>query len=159
MNDEELFTFLTIVERILNDRPLTSVGNDPKDLQALSPSALLLGRLDSDMPADTFIASDGYRRSWRLVNWLANRFWQRWLKEYLPTLQVRQKWLHPKRNLAVGDLCLLIDETQPRGVWPKALIEEAYPDANGIVRTVRIRTSTSSYTHDIRKLCLLEASD
>ena len=49
MNDEELFTFLTIVERILNDRPLTSVGNDPKDLQALSPSALLLGRLDSEI--------------------------------------------------------------------------------------------------------------
>ena len=38
---------------------------------------------------------------------MADVFWKHWLTEYLPTLQVRQKWLRPKRNLKVGDLVLV----------------------------------------------------
>ena len=40
------------------------------------------------------------RRRWRQVQYLANLFWSRWIKEYLPFLQSRQKWLMPKRNLS-----------------------------------------------------------
>ena len=40
------------------------------------------------------------RRRWRQVQYLANMFWSRWIKEYLPILQNRQKWLMPKRNLS-----------------------------------------------------------
>ena len=157
LTDEDLSTLLTIVERILNDRPLTPVADNPTDLKTLSPSALLLGRLDACLPTDIFIEADGYKRSWRLVNDVTDQFWERWLKEYLPTLQVRQKWLQPAHNLAVGDLVLVVNENKPRGVWPKALIEEVFPDKQGVVRTVRVWTPISTYIRDVRKICLLEA--
>ncbi|CAB4016377.1 uncharacterized protein LOC106154518 [Paramuricea clavata] len=42
VNDETLLTVITEVEKILNDRPLTGVTNDPNDLDPLTPSQLLL---------------------------------------------------------------------------------------------------------------------
>ena len=40
----------------------------------------------------------------------------RWMKEYLPALQGRQKWLAQKRNLPIGDIVLLVSEDTPRSV-------------------------------------------
>ena len=98
---------------------------------------------------------DEYRRSWRAV--LTDLFRRRWMKEYLPLLQRRQKWLQPQRNLKVGDLVLVCDENSKRGAWPKAIVEETFPDGDGTV--TRVRTVSTEYLRDVRKLCLLEASD
>ena len=87
-------------------------------------------------------------------------FWKRFTAEYLPLLQLRSKWHKPQRNLQVGDLVLLVNEhvkRRVRGQWSKALVEETFPGTDGVVREVRIRTSTSSYVRDVRSLCLLEA--
>ena len=81
------------------------------------------------------------------------------MKEYLPLLQRRQKWLQHQRNLKVGDLVLVCDEHWKRGAWPKAIVEEAFPDGDGTVRPVRVRTASTEYLRHVRKLCLLEASD
>ena len=83
------------------------------------------------------------------------------MREDLPLLQRRQKWLQPQRNLKVGDLVLVCDENSKRGAWPKAIVEETFPDGDGTVRRVRVRVRTASteYLRDVRKLCLLEASD
>ena len=80
------------------------------------------------------------------------------MKDYLPALQTRQKWNVPRRNFTVGDLVLVVDEKTPRGRWPMGLIEEVFPDSNGYVRSVKVKTATSVYVYrrDIRKLCLLE---
>ena len=42
LNDEALRTFVMEVEKILNDRPITSVSSDPQDLEALTPNHILL---------------------------------------------------------------------------------------------------------------------
>jgi len=109
------------------------------------------GDLDSSLPPDVFFQADEYRRFWRAVQLLADLFWRRWTKEYLPLLQRRQKWLQPQRNLKVGDLVLVCDE--------HAIVEETFPDRDGTVRRVRVRTASTEYLRDVRKLCLLEASD
>ena len=62
------------VERMINDRPLTLVSDDPHDFATLSPSALLIGRLDTSLAPDVFIRADAYRRSWRTVQFLLNQF-------------------------------------------------------------------------------------
>ena len=159
LTDEEFFTFAAEVERILNNRPLTSVSSDPTDLEALTPNSLLLCRLDDSIPLDVFMKADKYKRSWRFVNWLADQFWLRWTKEYLPTLQIRQKWLQPARNLRVGDVVMVIDDVGKRGSWPKARVEEVFPGKDGYIRSARVRTATSSFLRDTRKLCLLEAAE
>ena len=53
-----------------------------------------------------FIVPDGDK-------YLADRFWRRLIREYMPQLQVRTKWLLSHRNVMVGDLVLLLDESTP----------------------------------------------
>ena len=94
---------------------------------------------------------------WKQAQTMTDMFWARWIKEYVPTLQERQKWLYPKRNFAVGDLMLIVDESSSRGRRPLGLVEEVFPDAKGNVRRVVVRTAGAKrLQRDVRKLCLLE---
>ena len=160
MNDETLLTIMTEVEKILNDRPLTKLSEDPKDLEALTPNHLLLSHRNHCLaPGDFSTASaDKYTRCWRQAQYLSNIFWRRWVDEYLLSLQERQKWFRPHRNLAVGDLVLITDQHSPRGQWPMAIVEEVIADRDGDVRQATLRTARCTLTRDIRKLCLLETA-
>ena len=73
-----------------------------------------------------------------------------------PMLQERQKWLKQRRSFKVGDLVIMTDTNTPRGQWPKALVQETFPDANGVVRQVLVTSATGVFRRDVRKLCLLE---
>jgi len=50
----------------------------------------------------------------------------------------------------------MADKNTPRGRWPKALVEQTFPDSEGIVRQVVVRTADGVYRRDVRKLCMLE---
>ena len=118
---------------------------------------ILSGSVESDAPFNVFIKADGYRRSWRKTQYLADLFWERWTNPYLPLLQPRHKWFGAVPSLKPGDLVLIVDESTKRGHWPKAVVKEVMPDSNHLVRRVRVRTAYGSeFVQDIRKFCLLE---
>ena len=94
--------------------------------------------------------ADCYCHSWRSVQLLADLFWKRWIKEYLPILQQRQKWLVCERNISVGDIVLMTDDITKRGIWPKAILIEVFPDADNVVSRVRVRTSSSTFLRAVR---------
>lgn len=158
LSDYSLWSFLTGIESILNDRPLTPLSDDPRDCNPLTPNTVLIGKLDPSLPPDRFLKTDEYRKGYRHTQRMLDLFWDRWQKEYLPLLQKRQKWLQPQRNLQVGDLVLLSEINAPRSAWPKGVVEETYPDRHGLVRKVKVRTGISSFLRDVRKVCLLEAA-
>jgi len=89
---------------------------------------------------------------------LADKFWYWWLHDYL-TLQQCQKWLKPDRNFVAGDVVLILGEHNNCGQWPKGLIEETHLGPDGFVRSVQIRTASSSFVRDVCKLCLIEAAE
>ena len=156
VNEETLTTFLTEVEKILNSRPITRVSSDPSDLEALTPNHILLLRQNPCSAPCELKDSDKFRARWKHVHILSNEFWTRWVKEYLPMLQERQKWLKQKRNFKVGDLVIMKDANLPRGQWPKALVQEIFPDSDGVVRQVLVKGAAGVFRRDIRKLCPLE---
>ena len=159
LDDESLATLFCIVEGIINSRPITKLSDDPSDPLPLSPNHLLLLRSGPNLPSGMFVKNDLYGRKWCQVQYLADLFWQRWIKEYLPLLQERQKWLSPKRNLCIGDLVLMVHENTPRYQWPLGLIVQTYPGKDGCVRTVKVKTQTGQYDRPIDKICLLEGVD
>ena len=157
LSDESLVTLMAEVERILNNRPLTPVSSDPRDLEALSPSQLLLLKPNRCLPLGVFEKENNYsRRRWRQIQYLANIFWRRWVREYLPLLQTRQKWVEKRRNLKVGDLVLVVDTGVQRGDWPLGRIEEVHAGADRLVRSVTVRTAAGVYERPISKICFLE---
>ena len=113
LDDESLQTLMCEAESIINGRPLTTISDDPKDLEPLTPNHLLLLRQEGSLPPGIFKKDQLYsRRRWPQVQYLANVFWLRWKREYLPLLQQRQKWLRPRRNLSVGDCVIIVDEVE-----------------------------------------------
>ena len=69
LDDQAFIMFATKVELIFDDRPLSSVSADSKDLLPLKFNTLLKGSFDSSLPPDVFIKADEYRKSWRKVGY------------------------------------------------------------------------------------------
>ena len=142
VNDETLLTLMAEAEKIINDRPLTPPSSDPMDLEPLTPSKLLLLKPNLCLPPGVFDKRDQYVRRWyKQAQYLADIFWNRWLREYLPTLQARQKWTTHKRNLKAGDLVLIVDERVPRGMWPLRQVIKTIADKDGDVRSAEVKTA------------------
>ncbi len=161
LDEEGLHTFLCEVESILNNRPITRSSLDPNDLEALTPNHLLLLKTRLSLPPGLFMKEDVYaRRRWRQIQYLANIFWKRWIGEYLPLLQERQKWKVKTRNFQLGDVVLVVDDNAPRNSWIMGKIIETIKDKKGLIRQVKIKTMSTCLARPITKLCrLLEAEE
>lgn len=161
MDDEALQTALCEVEAIMNDRPITTITNDLNDVEPLTPNHLLLLKTNPVMPPGLFVKEDLYsRRKWRQVQYLADLFWKRWIREYLPTMQQRNKWNKIRRNFLPGDLVVIVDDSAPRNSWVLGRILKTLPGSKGLVRSVLVKTKTSVLQRPVNKLCLLlEAGD
>ena len=161
LTDDTLLTLFAEAEYIVNTRPLTKVNDDPTDMTPLTPKDLLMVS-SYPKPMGKFDQDDLYRSSWRHVQHLAEQFWRKFVKAYLPTLQKRVKWTDVQRNLKERDLVLLTpsDALIPRYQWPLAIVEAVLPSRDGHVRAVEIKTiSGSKLTRPITKLILLEGKD
>ena len=90
LSDESLRTLLVEVEAIVNSGPLTTdLLSDANSLIPLSPINLLTMKSKLEMPPPgVFSTPDFYScKHWRRVQHISNKFWDRWRKEVLMTLQ------------------------------------------------------------------------
>lgn len=69
---------------------------------------------------------------------MINEFWSRWKKEFVLSLQQRQKWIRPRRNLQVNDIVLIKNEDAPRNQWPIARLGDSTLDEDGHVRKIKL---------------------
>ena len=77
------------------------------------------------------------------------------MKEYLPSLQIRQKWRKQHRNFAVGDVVLILDDKTPRSSRPIGRVLEVHVNSNdGLVRSVKLKTRNSELIRPITKIVL-----
>ena len=159
LTDESLETLLTEVEYILNSSPFTPVVMDWVPGAADSKHQLLAGHGGASLPLGVFCAADSYaRKRWKQLHYKADQFWRRWTKEYLQTLQVRQKWQDVQKNLAMDDIVLLYDEHLPRHKWQLGRVTQVFPDSNRKVRQVQVKTGSSSFRRPVTKLCHIDSS-
>ena len=90
---------------------------DTGDIEALIPNHLLLLRANPSFEdANVSNREVNSTKLWRQSQALANFLWRRFSKEYLPSLSERKKWKEKKLNLKVGDVVLVAEPNQPRGV-------------------------------------------
>ena len=158
VSDEELHTAICGAERLLNSRPITYVSSDPNDLSPLTPSHFLVGEIGGRFAPEALDREQTYnpRKRWHRVQQLLGQFWKRWRKEFLPSLNVRKKWFHPRHNLKEGDVVLMVEPNASRGEWPLGRIVEAYPGDDGLVRVVKVKAKNKEYLRPVHRLCPLE---
>ena len=153
LTDEILNTTMRLVEGSLNARPLTSVSDDPDSLEALTPNHFFLGQHSLTFPS--LRSSENYSHSKRYARAqsYANAIWQRWLSEYVPTLNKKVKWHAPPENsLKTGDMVWLVESTSPRGHYPLARIMSLNYGKDNTARSANLRTVSGNYTRPLVKL-------
>ena len=143
----ELNTMFLEIANICNERPIGVKPNQSTDPEFLSPNSLYLGRSSDRIASGPFSATDIFEdpssatTRFQLVQAVTNQFWKVWMKLYFPTLLIRHKWHTEKRNLCVGDVCVLRDSNCLRGEWRLCRVSEVYPDNHGRVRNVQVKVS------------------
>lgn len=113
--DEVLNTMLIPIENLRHNWPLTQLSKYPSDPEPKTPNHLLLGRANSNILPDRFTDQD--QSSYPLA--LANLFWRKWMREFIPTLTRRTKWQTPKLSLQSDDIAFF-SSIQPPIVASKA---------------------------------------
>ena len=153
------------VVAIVNARPISALPSDTDDPQPLSPAMLLTMKTrPAGPPPGQFLRAEIYaRRRWRRVQFLAEQFWTRWRREYLQSLQPRQKWTEIRRDLRVGDVVLMRDEQQHRNNWPLGRVGDVIRSEDGRVRKVKVEIvkegEKKAYLRPIKELVLLLPED
>ena len=140
LDAEQMATVLTEIEAQINSRPLTYVGAEPNDLNALTPAQILIGRKLQAFPSKetkvTEHTSNALKKRFRYRQRLVNQFWKRWSAEYLKSLITLKKWMDLGREIHVGDVVLVSEDNVPRGSGEASLMRVVCceSDVNGGVR-------------------------
>jgi len=155
-NDESLKNAFISAEHVISSRPLTFVSLEAEDDDALTPNHLLLGSADGFKPP---LANESNpRQRWRQANELADLFWRRWVKEYMPIITTRSKWFPKRHPLTVGDVVIVVDENLPRNLWPKGRITEIVTAKDGQVRSATIKTQHGIMVRPATKTAVLDVA-
>lgn len=155
----ELQTVLTEIEAMINSRPLTDISADKKDASPLTPAHLLVGHNLQIMPdIDSVTKQTSMGKRWQYRQSLCKAFWNRWVKEYVPTLLPYKKWTEEMRNAEIGQLVLISDEKLRRHQWTLGRIVSVQPGRDGLVRSVMVKTAKGQMRRPVQKLYQLECA-
>ena len=147
-------TTMCIVEQTLIARLLTPVSSDADDLEALTPNHFLLGNRDVCLPylscAEKFF---DHRKLFRQSQAYANLIWDRFRKEYLPTLNNRQKWRSTSNEiLKEGDLVCLIEDSNKHGYYNLGHVTKTIDGSDVVIRSSIVQTNDRVYKRPVVKL-------
>ena len=117
VTEDVLSNTMCLFEQTLNARPLFS--SDATNLGAITPNHFLHGNKNLRLPylsvAEQFAV---HRKLFRQTQAYADIIWDRFRKEYLPTLNSRKKWqTTTDRSLQQGDLVWLVEDSDKRGYY------------------------------------------
>lgn len=159
LTDEILLTSLAEAEDAINTRPLAYLPEEAAEIEAITPNHFLRGTMKAaDLKVDVSTDfAEALRNSYKRSQHLANQMWQRWCKEYLPTVNMRSKWIEDRRPVKVGDLVFIANEGQRKN-WTRGIVEEVFKGNDGRIRQVSVRTTKGISRRAVRNLAVLEVT-
>ena len=133
---------------------MTYQSSNPKDETPLTPNHFLIGQVGGKFAPESVDSTDfNPNKRWRRIQELVRHFWHRWLREWLPTLNRRQKWFYTQEELKEDDIVLIVSTDTPRGNWPIGRVMRVYPGKDGHTRVVRVQVGQNELLRPISKLC------
>ncbi|XP_043642780.1 uncharacterized protein LOC122612934 [Drosophila teissieri] len=156
-----LENLLIEAESIMNSHPLTHLPVTVDQEAPLTPNDLLKGVPDvPDLSKDDGLESNRWatRKQWRIAKMMRDRFWKRWVHEYLPTLVRRERWCKHVEPIRRGDLVFICDPAIPQREWKRGVVEEVFTGRDGIPRRAAVRTNDRAKTtmRPVSKLAVLD---
>ena len=161
----EIQTVLCEVSQILNSRPLglySKPGTDPLDGGPITPNHLLLGRATNNIPDFNYSNVSNTKRI-RFLKTVVDEFWTKWKVVTFQSLVPQYKWHKSRRNVQVGDVVLVHDDSALAGDYKLGQVTEVKVSSDGLVRSCKVRCVTrtennitkSILERPIHKLCII----
>lgn len=174
-----LDTLQTLVKRIaavLNTRPLTHVNPNEMEQLPLRPVDFLQNSVsyalaepqlegapeDKSYEPELIQTMKQAKEAVESSTRLADKYWARWKKDYLPTIKnihkyTRKQKRHLKRKFPIlGEIVLIGEDNRPRGSWAYGRVDKIFPSEDGQIRSVLIKTATGSLRRPLEKIFPLE---
>ncbi|KAH8275713.1 hypothetical protein KR018_003510, partial [Drosophila ironensis] len=157
-------SMLIEAENVVNSRPLTHLPVDVHQEAPLTPNDLLKGIANvQNLPGEKEDEVVSTRKQWRIARMMRDRFWKRWVHEYLPTLVRREKWCARVKPMQPGDAVFVCDPAMPRRHWRRGLVEAVHPGADGVPRRASVRISEGGQSRviirPVSKLAVLDLGE
>ncbi|XP_058456343.1 uncharacterized protein LOC131433768 [Malaya genurostris] len=161
LTDEILATTLAEAEDIINTRPLTYIPQESAEEEAITPNHFLRGTVtNTDKKMDDSVDfADALRDVYKRSRYLADKMWDRWSKEYLPSLTHRSKWMEDQKPIKTGDLVFVIDGKNRRN-WVRGRVQEVIEGADGRIRQANVKTADGKvHRRAVANLAVLDVQD
>ena len=135
------------------------LSSSPDDLSALTPGHFLIGtellarpELNvTDLPANRL-------DRWQITSQIVQGFWRRWVREYLHSLIHRPKWNKPTEAINEGAVVYWYQPDAPPTHWPLGIVDQTILGNDGVVRSLRIRSTRGMVTRPVNKVVVLPTS-
>lgn len=150
-NDFTLRAILCEVIGILNNRPLTLVPIQGTNTEILTPNYFLIGRQSIQIIPCTVSNKKSYSESYDDLKVISNILWNHWIKYYLPTILMREKWVDAKEPLKVGDIVMTVD-TIVVNSWRIGKIIEVIIGSNNQARQYKVLLGKNNLISDIKNM-------
>ncbi|XP_055614757.1 uncharacterized protein LOC129761081 [Toxorhynchites rutilus septentrionalis] len=156
-DEETLITALAEAESLINSRPLTYLPLDTEENEALTPNHFLLLSSNGVCQPVTMQShnTSAIRSNWKHVQVMLDRFWSRWIKEFLPIISRQSKWFGEVKPIHIGDLVMIVNEMR-RNSWERGRVVKLYPGKDGRIRSADVKTSTGIVQRPLTKLAVLD---
>jgi hypothetical protein len=79
-------------------------------------------------------------------------FLSRWHREYITELTKRNKWNKGTHSIREGTIVLIREDNIPSIQWPLGRVIKVHHGADGIIRTVTIKTAINTLDRDVKRL-------
>ncbi|XP_062713357.1 uncharacterized protein LOC134290274 [Aedes albopictus] len=159
-NEETLATVLIEAESVVNSRPLTYIPLESAQQEALTPNHFLLLSSSGVTQTPRMLENPqlASRNDWNLCRSMVDQFWQRWVREYLPTIARRTKWFEEVKPVEVGDLVLIVEERSRNG-WTRGRVVQVTMGRDGRVRDAEVQTALGLVRRPVTKLAQLDVAE
>jgi len=149
LDDEEFYTIVTMAEGMINTRPIGLLSHDPQDPAPLTPAHFMLGGPYRDLAP--LVGKWPLPKRFFRIQEVLDQFWERWLREVIPSLHKQNKWFATREALHVGQVVIVLDE-KTRGKWPLGRITDILPSSDDLVREVEVLYKGKKFLRPIHRV-------
>ena len=166
LTDEDLVTAFTLVEEVINNRPIAWRGEpDARDPEAITPAHFSLrGRIgQSLLPVAFGDEGPSVKKTLKALRMIQAEFYRRFCLEILPTLRAYDRWRSGEKNeLKEGDVVVVLDQETARAAqkrFPLGRVIEAKKGRDGIARRYTVLVKGKEYKRALNQLALVLRED
>ena len=150
ITEKEFTQSVLQAEFIINSRPIAQVSTDSKDMEAITPNDMIIGKLNGPL---TIPKTDSWKVSkrWEFIQNNNEEIWKKFQQEIRARFLIMPKWWRKRNLLVPGQLVIIIEKSSLVNSWAKGRILEVYT-SNGVQRSAKVLSGDKTSVKPIHLL-------